>query len=107
MSTLVIEAEVVARERLSSQAPAERILWLEVENARLRARVHWLEGDKKRTDRIIEKLEARAGELLRSIEELRRAAKRQAAPHSKNNPEPDPQRPGRKAGKAYGAKAYR
>ncbi|HZJ51782.1 MAG TPA: hypothetical protein VFF07_13285, partial [Actinomycetota bacterium] len=61
MSTLVIEAEVVAREGLSSQAPAERILWLEVENARLRARVHWLEGDKKRTDRIIEKLEARVG----------------------------------------------
>src|SRR5680860_738917 len=107
MSTPVIEAEVVARERLSSQAPAERILWLEVENARVRARVHWLEGDKKRTDRIIEKLEARVGELLRSIEELRRAAKRQAAPHSKNNPEPDPKRPGRKAGKAYGAKAYR
>lgn len=107
MSTPVIEAEVVAREGLSSQAPAERILWLEVENARLRARVHWLEGDKKRTDRIIEKLEARVGELLRSIEELRRAAKRQAAPHSKNNPEPDPKRPGRKAGKAYGAKAYR
>lgn len=59
---------------------------LVAENARLRAR--------------IEKLEA-------LIEELRRGGKRQAAPFSKGEPKPDPQRPGRKSGEDYGVTAHR
>ncbi|MGA2929754.1 MAG: transposase [Solirubrobacteraceae bacterium] len=59
---------------------------LRAENARLRAEV----------------------ERLRSqVEELRRASKRQAAPFSKDDPKPDPKRPGRKRGEGYGTKAHR
>jgi len=46
--------------------------------------------------------------LLRvQLEAARRAGKRQAAPFSKGDPKKDPQRPGRKRGPEYGAKAHR
>ncbi len=41
-------------------------------------------------------------QLQRTIEELRRAGKRQAGPFSKGPPKPKPKRPGRKPGDDYG-----
>jgi transposase len=45
--------------------------------------------------------------LAAQLEELRRAAKRQAAPFSKNSPTRNPKRPGRRPGAAYGRRACR
>ena len=45
--------------------------------------------------------------LTGRVEQLRRAAKRQAAPFSKNTRTPSPKRPGRKPGAAYGRRARR
>ncbi len=53
------------------------------------------------------RLGGRVRELEGKVEELRRAAKRQAAPFSRNEPATSPRRPGRRAGAAYGAKAHR
>jgi transposase len=52
-------------------------------------------------------LRAENARLRGQVEELRRAGKRQAAPFSKGDPKPDPQRPGRKPGESYGTKARR
>jgi transposase len=52
-------------------------------------------------------LQARLKQLEGQIESLSRAAKRQAAPFSRNVPKTDPQKPGRKAGADYGTKAFR
>lgn len=46
-------------------------------------------------------------ELEESLEEARRAGKRQAAPFSKRPPKSDPKRPGRKSGKAHGRHGHR
>lgn len=53
------------------------------------------------------RLRSRIDRLESLVEELRRAAKRQAAPFSRNNPKRRPARPGRRAGEAYGTKARR
>ena len=45
--------------------------------------------------------------LMVLLDEARRGGKRQAAPFSKGDPVPDPKRPGRKGGKAYGKRAQR
>jgi transposase len=45
--------------------------------------------------------------LRRRLEKLERETKRQAAPFSKNDPVPDPKKPGRKPGPNYGTKAHR
>src|SRR5271167_4336810 len=54
-----------------------------------------------------QRLRARVSELEGKVEELRRAAKRQAAPFSRDDPAEQPRRPGRKPGSAYGTKAHR
>ena len=72
-----------------------RLARLEQDNAALRAEVDRLVGENQR-------LQARVGELAGQVEELRRAAKRQAAPFSKDRPARNPRRPGRKPGVAYG-----
>jgi transposase len=54
-----------------------------------------------------ERLRARVSELEGKVEELRRGAKRQAAPFSRGKPARDPQRPGRRPGGEYGKKAHR
>jgi len=46
-------------------------------------------------------------QLQRTIEELRRAGKRQAGPFSKGPPKPKPKRPGRKPGDDYGSQFSR
>ncbi len=94
-------------------------LW--ADNARLKAENRQLRADHRRCEaecRRLEKqvgalsraagrLNARITDLLATIEALRRASKRQAAPHSKGIHVERPKRSGRKPGEAYGNKAYR
>lgn len=70
------------------------------DNAVLRAEVDRLVSENQR-------LQARVRELVAQVEELRRAAKRQAAPFSKDTPARNPRRPGRKPGAAYGRRTRR
>lgn len=53
------------------------------------------------------RLRALAERLERRLEELERAGKRQAAPFSKGEPDPDPKPPGRRPGRGYGRKGHR
>jgi transposase len=78
--------------RAGEAAQLER---LEGDNALLRAEVDRLARENQR-------LQARVAELTAQVEQLRRAAKRQAAPFSKDAPARKPRRPGRKAGTGYG-----
>lgn len=55
----------------------------------------------------VKAIEAEVARLRRKVDELTRAGKRQAAPFSKGEPKPNPKRPGRKPGKAYGRRAFR
>ncbi len=55
-----------------------------------------------RLEREIEKLRAENERLRRALEEALRAAKRQAAPFSRQHPKANPEKPGRKAGPNYG-----
>jgi transposase len=56
---------------------------------------------------LIEAQQRRIAELERLVEELRRRGKRQSAPFSRGTPRPNPKKPCRKAGKAYGRQAMR
>jgi transposase len=60
-----------------------------------------------RRQRVDQQLRSLVHELTAQGEELRRAAKRQAAPLSRNTPAPTPKRPDRKPGAAYGQHARR
>jgi transposase len=73
---------------------------LEAERARLEAERERLRGENERLREVNERLRG-------EVEALRRAAKRQAAPFSKDAPVPNPKRPGRKPGAAYGTRAHR
>jgi Transposase IS66 family len=73
---------------------------LERENAALREQVD-------RRQHANQQLQARVRKLTGQVEELPRAAKRQAAPFSNNTPAAHPRRPGRKPGAAYGLRARR
>src|SRR5262245_51530331 len=57
--------------------------------------------------RQIEALTAEVARLRAELEEVRRAAKRQAAPFRKGPPKPNPQTPGRKAGEQHGEHGHR
>jgi transposase len=99
----------------------ERIARLEDENAALRDEQQRLEGEHERLEAERERLREQndrlrvEGERLREINErlraeveaLRRAARRQAAPFSRGEPKPDPQRAGRRSGAAHGRHAHR
>jgi transposase len=63
-------------------------------------RVAGLEADKAR-------LTAQVGRLRGRLEAARREGKRQAAPFSRDTRQPNPKRPGRRPGGAYGTKARR
>ena len=91
-----------------------RLAQLEDQNAALREEQQRLEAERERLCGENERLRAErdrlqaANEWLRAeVDALRRAAKRQAAPFSKDDPTPTPQRPGRKPGAAYGTRAHR
>ncbi|MCO5164843.1 MAG: transposase [Planctomycetes bacterium] len=55
----------------------------------------------------LKSLEETVDRLLKRIEELERAGKRQADPFSKGDPKKSPKRPGRKPGGEYGRQALR
>jgi transposase len=57
--------------------------------------------------RRVTALEARVVALQQQLDDSRRAGKRQAAPFAKGPPQPEPKKPGRKPGDAYGTKAHR
>src|SRR3989441_1258638 len=55
----------------------------------------------------IERLQQEIDRLRKELEAALRAAKRQAAPHSRGRPKANPKRPGRKSGRNYGKQACR
>lgn len=60
-----------------------------------------------RLEREVNSLRAEVQRLRRRLDDQRRAGKRQAAPFAKGDPVPEPKKPGRKPGHAYGTKAHR
>jgi transposase len=66
-----------------------------------------LRQENERLRRKLERVERARDRLEKELEAARRAAKRQAAPFSKGEPTLTPRRPGRKAGRAYGPRAWR
>ena len=85
----------------------ERVVVVEAECRAVRAERDRLVGQVERLTGENQRLQSRVRDLVARVEELRRAGKRQAAPFSKDRPSPNPRRPGRKAGAAYGQHARR
>jgi len=77
------------------------------DNASLKAENRRLGAECRRLKHEVHRLTARVNELESTVEKLRRASKRQAAPHSKGTHVTHPKRSGRRAGEGYGTKAYR
>lgn len=73
----------------------------------LRERAERAERERETLQREVERLRRENERLREELETARRAGYRQAAPFSKNRPSPQPGRPGRKAGAAYGRPAQR
>ena len=90
----------VGRARRTVAWLRERVVVVEAECRAVRAERDRLAGE-------VQRLQARVDALVAQVEELRRAGKRQAAPFSKERPNPHPRRPGRKPGAAYGRHARR
>src|SRR5713226_1436313 len=63
------------------------------------------ENDRLRKE--VERLKQETERLRKELEAALRAAKRQAAPHSRGRPKANPKRPGRKYGRNYGKQACR
>jgi transposase len=80
---------------------------LDRERERLEAEGERLGGENERLRAERERLREVNQRLRGEVEALRRAAKRQAAPFSRNDPTPNPRRAGRKPGAAYGTRAWR
>jgi len=72
------------------------------ENERLRQENEQLRRREKQLEQEQERLRQENQRLKQQLEEAQRANKRQAAPFSRGTRKPDPQRPGRKSGAAYG-----
>jgi transposase len=85
----------------------ERVVVVEAECRAVRAERDRLAGQVERLAGENQRLQTRVGELVCRVEELQRAAKRQAAPFSGERPCRNPRRPGRKPGQAYGRHARR
>jgi len=77
------------------------------DNERLREENERLRRELERIERERDRYKRERDELEKELEAARRAAKRQAAPFSRGAPTPTPRRPGRKAGRAYGPRAWR
>ena len=90
----------LARLQEENAALREEQQRLEAEHARLEAERERLRGENERLREVNERLRG-------EVEALRRAARRQAAPFSKDAPVSNPKRPGRKPGAAYGTRAHR
>lgn len=80
---------------------------MEATVARLEKRLAARDAEIARKDNFILVQQDRIDELTRSLEEVRRAGKRQAAPFSKGSPKAEPKRPGRKSGEAHGRHGHR
>jgi transposase len=74
---------------------------------RAQQEVEWLRKQSERLQRENERLKQEAERLRRELEAALRASKRQAAPHSRGEPQANPKRPGRKPGRGYGRRACR
>jgi transposase len=70
-------------------------------------RIAQLEEDLRRSEAERQRLRRENEKLKDELEAARRAVYRQAAPFSRGTRVAQPRRPGRKAGAAYGARAYR
>jgi transposase len=120
MSTVAAGVQI-GRGLAGSGGLHRRLARLQEENAALREEQQRLEAERERLEAERERLGVE-NERLRAererlrevnqrlrgeVEALRRAAKRQAAPFSKDAPVPNPKRPGRKPGAAYGTRAHR
>src|SRR5512143_225003 len=73
----------------------------------LRAQVERLRQENERLRRENERLRRELDEARASQDQAQRQSKRQAAPFSKGPPKPQPERPGRKSGKAHGRHGHR
>lgn len=93
-------ARAVAPLKLERDGLAAALCQLEQDHARATAEAARLCGDN-------EELRDEVARLRQTVEMLQRAARRQAAPFSKNNLATQPRRPGRRPGRAYGTKAHR
>jgi transposase len=95
------------RQRLTVGWLRERVVVVEAECQALRAERDQFAGQVERLASENQRLQARVGELVCQVEELRRVGRRQATPFSKDRPSPHPRRPGRKPGQAYGRRGRR
>lgn len=77
------------------------------ERARDSEREEGLERENQRLREENERLKQKIERLEKQLEEALRAAKRQAAPHSRGEPKKKPKKPGRKPGADYGRPACR
>lgn len=84
-----------------------RIAEFEARLERSEKTVAALRAEVARKDGFILFQQDRIDELTRSLEEVRRAGKRQAAPFSKGDPKAEPKRPGRKSGDEHGRHGHR
>ncbi|MGH9106517.1 MAG: IS66 family transposase [Acidimicrobiales bacterium] len=80
---------------------------LELTVARLESRVEWLAEQNRRKDGVILDQMDRIADLEKALEDAHRRSKRQAAPFSKGDPKPEPERPGRKPGESHGRHEHR
>jgi len=98
-------ALVVWRVAQISDAELERLLdriqRLERENERLNQEKEHLEQENERLNQKKEHLEQENERLRQELEKALRAAKRQAAPHSRGAPKDNPKTPGRKPGAGH------
>ena len=74
---------------------------------RAQQEVERLRRQSERLQKENERLKQEAERLRRELEAALRASKRQAAPHSRGEPQASPKRPGRKPGRGYGRQACR
>lgn len=90
-------AEAVAR---NSQLRADK--------TQLAAVLPQVKAENKRLQKRVAELEAQVQKPLSDLESAQRASKRQAAPFRKQEgPKPNPKKPGRKPGEAYGSYRHR
>ena len=74
---------------------------------RAQREVERLRKQSERLQKENERLKEETQRLRRELEAALRATKRQAAPHSRGEPQASPKRPGRKSGRDYGRQACR
>jgi hypothetical protein len=77
------------------------------ERNQTRRRIAQLEEENRRLHKQMERLEEENKRLRNDLETAKRAARRQAAPFSRGQPNRYPKSPGRKAGAAHGPHHHR